>query len=121
MQPGMQLNTTLNTKATLIDLTNVYYDTVAVKYTVVTYKGVNPSGWVNNLNRSYIAPQMNNFDTVQAYMYYTNVPNSNNFFFSQNYINVQGYGYAGFLGLTCDTVLLGTTRVISAISYAKSF
>ena len=37
------------------------------------------------------------------------------------YENVQGYGYAGFLGLTCDTVLLGTTRVVSAISYAKSF
>jgi hypothetical protein len=90
MQPGMQLNTTLSTNATLIDLTNVYYDTVATKYTVVTYKGVNPSGWINNLNRSYIAPTINNYDTVQAYMYYSNVPNPNNFFFSQNWVSENG-------------------------------
>jgi hypothetical protein len=30
-------------------------------------------------------------------------------------------GLICFLGLTCDTVLLGTTRVVSAIAYAKSF
>ena len=90
MQPGTQLHTTLSTNATLIDLTNVYYDTVGAKYHVVTYKGVNPSGWLNNLNRTYIAPQINDFDTAQGYMYYTNVPNSNNFMFSQNYISENG-------------------------------
>jgi hypothetical protein len=35
--------------------------------------------------------------------------------------NVAGYNYASFFGLVCDTVLLGKTRVASAISYAKSF
>jgi hypothetical protein len=87
MAPGTKLTTSLSTNATLVDLTNVYYDSSVSQYTAVTYKGVNPSGWVNNFSRSYIAPLINNYDTVHAVMAYTNVPSIDNFLFSQNAVS----------------------------------
>jgi hypothetical protein len=72
----------LNTTDTLVDLTNIYYDTYQKLYSIQTHKSVNPSSWSSDAILDYYAPAgPHPANLVAGTLTYTNVSGPNEFFF----------------------------------------
>jgi hypothetical protein len=84
VRPYTNIAASLQTKDTLVDVTNVFYDSYHQKYIATTYKAVNPGGWGNDYNLSYYAPAGRPATNTVASMVYLNMPNTNNTLFSDN-------------------------------------
>jgi len=82
------INTSLRTNYTLVDVTNIFYNSYLGKYNATTYKAVNPAGWANDYNLSYYSPLATLSSSTIANMVYINMPNLNNFMFDQS--SIQG-------------------------------
>jgi hypothetical protein len=80
--PNTSIVASLKTNASLVDITNVYYDLFANTYYVVTYKAVNPSTWTSIYSGSYHAPVGGSPSNVPAEMFFTNIPSGNSILFS---------------------------------------
>src|SRR5579872_3390358 len=68
--PNTSIVASLKTNASLVDITNVYYDLFANTYYVVTYKAVNPSTWTSIYSGSYHAPVGGSPSNVPAEMFF---------------------------------------------------
>jgi len=64
---------TLRTNETLLDFTDIGYDTASDRYIITTYKGVDPSRWVSMFRTDYAIP-IDPLPSRRAAMYYKNVP-----------------------------------------------
>jgi hypothetical protein len=80
--PNTDIVATLKTNATLVDITNVYFDSYGITYNVVTYKAVDPSTWTSIYSGSYHAPVGGSPSNVPAEMFFTNIPSGNSILFS---------------------------------------
>jgi hypothetical protein len=84
--PYTTINASLRTNDTLVDVTNIFYDSYQGNYIATTYKAVNPTAWANDYNLSYFAPTARLSSSTTAAMVYLNMPNLNNFMFDQSSI-----------------------------------
>jgi hypothetical protein len=80
--PNTDIVASLKTNANLVDITNVYFDSYANSYNVVTYKAVDPSTWTSIYSGSYHAPVGGSPSNVPAEMFFTNIPSGNSILFS---------------------------------------
>ncbi|HTI92416.1 MAG TPA: hypothetical protein VL727_17600 [Puia sp.] len=100
------INTSLQTNDTLVDITNIFYNSYQHKYNATTYKAVNPTSWANDYNLPYYSPLAKLSSSSIAQMVYINMPDLNNFMFDQsriqpiadtldvlNHIAIGGYYY----------------------------
>jgi hypothetical protein len=82
--PYTVVATTLHTNATLVDLTNIIYNSLNAYYNVITYKAVNPSTWTNSYSSNFYAPLSDAKFSATDTILYTNVPASADWYFAAN-------------------------------------
>jgi hypothetical protein len=79
------ITASLSTKATTVNLTNIYYDALKKIYVAQTYLGVNPSGWAGDYSLSYYNPYgPRPADIIPDTITFTNLPSQKALVFSQN-------------------------------------